>query len=135
MRTATSLALVAIGAILTFAVTATPAYLNLQIVGVIVMLDPLGLSFQTMSLVVLGATFCYSMSTVLVRVNSRHDSDAATLFWFSVVSSVVSVGAAIPDWIWPTAIDICSMPRDCSWLPVSTSSTSVFTRVELEVIS
>jgi len=37
MKTATSLALVAIGAILTFAVTATPAYLNLQIAGVIVM--------------------------------------------------------------------------------------------------
>lgn len=37
MRTATSLALVAIGAILTFAVTATPAYLNLQIAGVIIM--------------------------------------------------------------------------------------------------
>jgi hypothetical protein len=37
MRTATSLALVAIGAILTFAVTASPAYLNLQIAGVIIM--------------------------------------------------------------------------------------------------
>src|SRR5262245_3243569 len=48
-------------------------------VGVIIMLDPLGLSFHTMSLVVLGATFCYSLSTVLVRVNSGHDSDAAPL--------------------------------------------------------
>ena len=74
-------------------------------VGVIIMLDPLGLSFHTMSLVVLGATFCYSLSTVLVRVNSRHDSDAATLFWFSIVTSVVSFGAAIPDWVWPSAID------------------------------
>ena len=37
MRTATSLALVAIGAILTFAVTASPSYLNLQIAGVIIM--------------------------------------------------------------------------------------------------
>jgi hypothetical protein len=37
MRTATGLALVAIGAILTFAVTASPSYLNLQIVGVIIM--------------------------------------------------------------------------------------------------
>src|SRR5689334_17724705 len=73
--------------------------------GVIIMLDPLGLSFHTMSLVVLGATFCYSLSTVLVRVNSRHDSDAATLFWFSIVTSVVSFGAAIPDWVWPPAID------------------------------
>jgi hypothetical protein len=34
---------------------------------VIVMLDPLGISFHTISLVVLGATFCYSLSTVLVR--------------------------------------------------------------------
>ena len=54
-------------------------------VGVIVMLDPLGISFHAMSLVVLGATFCYSLSTVLVRLISRHDSDAATLFWFSIV--------------------------------------------------
>jgi len=37
MRTATSLALVAIGAIFTFAITATPSYLNLQIAGVIIM--------------------------------------------------------------------------------------------------
>jgi hypothetical protein len=37
MRTATSLALVAIGAIFTFAVTATPSYLNLHIAGVIIM--------------------------------------------------------------------------------------------------
>jgi len=37
MRTATSLALVAIGAILTFAVTASPSYLNLQIAGLIIM--------------------------------------------------------------------------------------------------
>ena len=74
-------------------------------VGVIVMLDPLGISFHAISLVVLGATFCYSLSTVLVRVVSRHDSDATTLFWFAVVSSTLSLGAAVPDWIWPSAID------------------------------
>jgi hypothetical protein len=35
MKTATGLALIAIGAILTFAVTASPPFLNLQIVGLI----------------------------------------------------------------------------------------------------
>jgi hypothetical protein len=35
MKTATGLALMAIGAILTFAVTASPPFLNLQIVGLI----------------------------------------------------------------------------------------------------
>jgi len=74
-------------------------------VGVIVMLDPLGISFHTISLVVLAATFCYSLSTVLVRLVSRHDSDAATLFWFSAVSTLVSLALAIPDWIWPSSID------------------------------
>ena len=74
-------------------------------IGVIVMLDPLGITFHAISLVVLAATFCYSLSTVLVRLISRHDSDAATMFWFSVVSSVVSLGAAIPDWVWPSPID------------------------------
>jgi hypothetical protein len=37
MRTATGLALVAIGAIFTFAVTAHPSFLNLQIAGVVIM--------------------------------------------------------------------------------------------------
>jgi len=74
-------------------------------VGVIVMLDPLGISFHTISLVVLGATFCYSLSTLMVRLVSRHDSDAATMFWFSVVSTVVSLVLAVPEWVWPSAID------------------------------
>ena len=69
------------------------------------MLDPLGISFHAISLVVLGATFCYSLSTVLVRVVSRHDLDATTLFWFAVVSSTLSLGAAVPDWVWPSPID------------------------------
>jgi hypothetical protein len=38
MKTATGLALIAIGAILTFAVTAHPSFLNLQVAGVVIML-------------------------------------------------------------------------------------------------
>lgn len=37
MRTATGLALIAVGAIFTFAVTASPSFLNLQIAGVVIM--------------------------------------------------------------------------------------------------
>lgn len=37
MRTATSLTLLAVGAIFTFAITASPSWLNLQIVGVVLM--------------------------------------------------------------------------------------------------
>jgi drug/metabolite transporter (DMT)-like permease len=74
-------------------------------VGVIVMLDPFGLSFHAMSLVVLAATFCYSVSTVMVRFVSRYDHDAATLFWFALASCVVGLVAGAPDWIWPTAMD------------------------------
>jgi drug/metabolite transporter (DMT)-like permease len=74
-------------------------------VGVIIMLDPLGISLHTMSLIVLAATFCYSLSTILVRLLSRHDSDAAILFWFSVISTMVSLALAIPEWVWPSAID------------------------------
>jgi drug/metabolite transporter (DMT)-like permease len=74
-------------------------------IGVIVMLDPFGISFQAMSLVVLAATFCYSVSTVMVRLVSRHDHDAATLFWFALVTSVLALVAGAPDWIWPTAMD------------------------------
>ena len=74
-------------------------------VGVLLMLDPWGIEFHAMSLIVLGATFCYSLSTILVRVTSRYDQDAATLFWFAAVSSLVSLAGAIPEWIWPTPID------------------------------
>jgi drug/metabolite transporter (DMT)-like permease len=73
--------------------------------GVVLMLDPWGISFHVMSLVVLGATFCYSVSAVLVRVASKYDHDAVTIFWFSVVSSVVSLAGGVPEWIWPTALD------------------------------
>jgi hypothetical protein len=38
MRTATGLALIAIGAILTFAITAHPSFLNLQVAGIVIML-------------------------------------------------------------------------------------------------
>jgi hypothetical protein len=38
MKTATCLALIAIGAILTFAVSAHPSFLNLQVAGVVIML-------------------------------------------------------------------------------------------------
>lgn len=37
MKTATSLALIAIGAILTFAIAGHPSFLNLQVAGVVVM--------------------------------------------------------------------------------------------------
>lgn len=74
-------------------------------VGVIVMLEPWGISLHLMSLLVLGATFCYALSTVMVRLASRYDHDAVTLFWFSAVSSVASLLLGIPEWIWPTAID------------------------------
>lgn len=73
--------------------------------GVLVMLDPWGIEFQPMSLIVLGATFCYSLSTVMVRLLSRHDSDLVTLFWFSLAASAVSLAGAIPVWVWPTPLD------------------------------
>ncbi len=79
--------------------------------GVMLMLDPWSLGFHPMSLIVLGATFCYALSTVLVRLTSRYDQDAATLFWFAIVSSAVSLVGAVPNWIWPT-------PADWFWLIV-----------------
>ena len=77
--------------------------------GVLLMLDPWGIEFHAMSLIVLGATFCYALSTILVRLASRSDQDAATLFWFASVSSLVGLGGAVPNWVWPT-------PMDWMWL-------------------
>ena len=73
--------------------------------GVILMLDPWAIGLQANSLIVLAATFCYALSTILVRRLSRHDEDAATLFWFSVTSSAIALTGAVPQWVWPTPID------------------------------
>ena len=73
--------------------------------GVLIMLDPWAIEFHTVSLVILGATFCYSLSTVLVRLLSRHDLDVVTLFWFALVGSLISLACAIPEWKWPPLLD------------------------------
>jgi drug/metabolite transporter (DMT)-like permease len=74
-------------------------------VGVLLMLDPWGIEFHTMSLIVLGATFCYSLSTVMLRLLSRDDSDVVALFWLSLATSAASLVGAVPVWVWPTPID------------------------------
>lgn len=73
--------------------------------GVLIMLDPWGIEFHAISLIVLAATFCYALSTVMVRLLSRHDHDVVTLFWFSFAASIVSLVGAIPEWTWPTPLD------------------------------
>jgi drug/metabolite transporter (DMT)-like permease len=81
-------------------------------VGVIVMLEPWSISIHWLSLVVLLATFSYSLSTVLTRLVSRYDHDAATVFWFCLAASTISLVGAIPDWKWPAAADwfwLCSL--------------------------
>lgn len=74
-------------------------------VGVLVMLEPWTISIHWLSLIVLAATFCYALSTVLTRLISRYDHDAATVFWFCVASSFVSLVGAVPEWRWPSAAD------------------------------
>jgi drug/metabolite transporter (DMT)-like permease len=81
----------------------------LGFVGVLIMLEPWTISIHWLSLVVLGATFCYSLSTVLTRLISRYDHDAATIFWFCLFASVVSLVGALPDWKWPS-------PAGWAWL-------------------
>jgi drug/metabolite transporter (DMT)-like permease len=73
--------------------------------GVLIMLDPWGIEFHAVSLIILAATFCYSLSTVMVRLLSRHDPDVVTLFWFAIVGTLISLACAIPDWIWPPTMD------------------------------
>jgi drug/metabolite transporter (DMT)-like permease len=74
-------------------------------VGVLIMLGPWDIAFHIMSLIVLGATFCYSLSTVMLRLLSRHDSDVVALFWLSLATSAASLIGAVPVWVWPTPID------------------------------
>jgi drug/metabolite transporter (DMT)-like permease len=80
--------------------------------GVLITLEPWNMSLHWLSLVVLAATFSYALSTVLVRRVSRYDHDAATIFWFSLVASSVSLVGAIPEWKPPTPLDwllLCSL--------------------------
>jgi len=74
-------------------------------VGVLIMLDPWGIEFHAMSVIVLGATFCYALATVMVRLLSRHDSDVVALFWMALITSLVSLVGAVPAWVWPTGGD------------------------------
>lgn len=81
-------------------------------VGVIVMLEPWSIQVHWLSLLVVVATFGYALSTVMVRLISRHDHDAASVFWFTVVASAVSLVGAIPNWKWPPLVDwvwLCSL--------------------------
>jgi drug/metabolite transporter (DMT)-like permease len=78
---------------------------------VLIMLDPWGMEIHPISLILLAATFCYALSTILVRLLSRHDHDIVTLFWFALAASAVSLVGAIPEWKWPT-------PMDWVWLTV-----------------
>jgi drug/metabolite transporter (DMT)-like permease len=73
--------------------------------GVLIMLDPWGMEIHVMSLVVLGATFCYALSGVMLRLLSRYDSDVVALFWLSLATSAASLVGAVPAWVWPTPID------------------------------
>lgn len=74
-------------------------------VGVLIMLDPWGIEFHAMSLIVLGATFCYALSAVMLRQLSRHDSDIVALFWLSLATSAASLAGAVPAWVWPAPLD------------------------------
>jgi len=78
-------------------------------VGVLIMLEPWTIGVHWLSLLVLLATFCYSLSTVLTRLISRYDHDVATIFWHCVFAAVVSLIGAIPDWKWPS-------PAGWAWL-------------------
>src|ERR1044072_4630874 len=69
-------------------------------VGVLIMLDPWGIEFHVMSVIVLGATFCYALSTVMLRLLSRHDSDVVALFWLSLATSAASLVGGIPAGVW-----------------------------------
>jgi len=74
-------------------------------VGVLIMLEPWTIGVHWLSLLLLLGTFCYSLSTVLTRLISRYDHDAATIFWFCLAAAITSLIGAIPGWKWPSLAD------------------------------
>jgi drug/metabolite transporter (DMT)-like permease len=78
-------------------------------VGVLIVLNPGAAAFQPLALLVVGATFLYSVNTIIVRKLSRTDSDQATAFYFALACGLVAAVWAPFVWKTPTMIDFAAM--------------------------
>ena len=71
-----------------------------KMIGVLVVLRPTGEGMLSAAgLALLGASACYSLATITVRVLARRDSTEAMVFWFLALLAVGAGLLAIPDWV------------------------------------
>jgi drug/metabolite transporter (DMT)-like permease len=69
------------------------------LLGVIVMLRPSGENLVTLGgLAALSAAVAYAVGALCIRVLSRTDSGAATVFWSLAMMTVIAGGLAWPQW-------------------------------------
>lgn len=75
-------------------------------IGVLVIVNPGGDSFQPAALFALGAALCYALVMIIIRKLSSTESSVAIVFYFTLAGTVLS-GAALPFyWLTPTAVDL-----------------------------
>jgi drug/metabolite transporter (DMT)-like permease len=70
------------------------------LVGVLVVLRPTGEGVLTLGgLAVLGASLCYAVSAITVRIVSRTDSSESQVFWLMTMVGVGAGALAAPQWV------------------------------------
>lgn len=72
-------------------------------VGVVVMTDPTG-AFRWEALIVLLAAFCFSLTVVIARRLSTTEPSAVIVFYFALLSVIVS--ASFLPWFWIDPVDM-----------------------------
>jgi drug/metabolite transporter (DMT)-like permease len=67
--------------------------------GVLIVLKPGAIGFGWAgTLAVLGTAFCYSLSSVLVKIIGRTDSTQSMVFWMTCMLAIGATAIALPRW-------------------------------------
>lgn len=74
----------------------------LGLVGVAIIVRPLGASIGAGQLVALGAALGYAISVVMVKLLTRNDRATAIMFWMMLIQSVFGAIPALAVWRWPS---------------------------------
>ncbi len=80
--------------------------LLLGLAGIAIILRPdLGHYHPAALAMVLGSVF-FAGNMIMTKRLSGTDSPMAVLFWMSVIQLPITLGAALPQWVWPQLVDL-----------------------------
>ncbi|GAB4185817.1 MAG: DMT family transporter [Thalassobaculales bacterium] len=74
-------------------------------IGVLVVTRPLGGGFRPEAFLMLAGAFCWSLAIIITRKLGAAEDVWRTMGWSSGIGLVMSTGASIPVWVWPTPAD------------------------------